>query len=72
MSDTLQKILHESINLSVLERIQLVDELYKSFEIEQELAFTQLWIREAESRLEAFERGEIEAEDYETIKMHLQ
>lgn len=71
MSETLQKILQESINLSVLERVQLLDELYKTFDVREDSTITQQWANEAEEQLEAFKRGEIAAEDYESIKLHL-
>ncbi|MBI5215715.1 MAG: addiction module protein [Ignavibacteriae bacterium] len=72
MTETFNQIVNETKNLSALERVQLVEEMYKTFESEKEETMTRRWADESERRIDAFERGEITTIDYEDITKILQ
>ncbi len=67
MTAILKQIVNETKNLTAFERVQLVEEMYRTFEDENEALVTRLWAEESERRINAFERGEIKAIDYEEI-----
>lgn len=56
-----QQILANALKLSPMERAELVEKLLSSFEFHSRNAIDELWAQEAESRIDAFERGEIKA-----------
>lgn len=56
-----RKVLEEALNLPPIERAEIVEKLLASFEFSDRNAVDELWAKEAESRLDAYERGEINA-----------
>ncbi|HKA21820.1 MAG TPA: addiction module protein [Blastocatellia bacterium] len=71
MSELAEKLIQEALNLPPDERAIVAERLLSS--LEQELSeIDQLWVLEAEDRLNAYERGEVDAipaeEVYKTIK----
>jgi len=71
VSELAEKLIKEALNLLPDERAIAAERLLSS--LEQELSeIDQLWAREAEDRLNAYERGEADAipaeEEYKTIK----
>lgn len=58
----LPTIEREALSLTVAERALLADRLLRTLDVEQPERM-QRWGREADRRLEAFERGEMEATD---------
>lgn len=54
-----EKVLAEALNLPPIERAEIVEKLLSSFEFADRNAVDELWAREAESRIDAYERGEI-------------
>ena len=44
-----------------MERAELVEQILASFEFPERKQIDELWAQEAEDRLEAYERGEIES-----------
>ncbi len=61
MSEHGQQILVNALELPPMERAELVEQLLSSFEFPSRNAIDDLWAQEAESRIDAFERGEIKA-----------
>ncbi len=55
------RILAEALNLSPLERAELVENLLSSFEFQSRKMIDALWAEEAENRIDAYERGETAA-----------
>ena len=55
------EVLEEALSLPAEERAELVDRLLTSLDSSPGGRIDALWAAEAEDRLEAFERGEIEA-----------
>lgn len=61
MSRQGKQILAEALNLPPIERAEMVEELLSSFEFPSRKTIDELWAQEAESRIDAYERGEITA-----------
>ena len=60
MTDAAKKLSKEARSLSPAERIELVDDILTSLD-EIDPTIERLWLKEAEERLAAYRRGEIEA-----------
>jgi putative addiction module component (TIGR02574 family) len=56
-----KQILAEVLDLSPVERAELVENLLTSFEFQSRGKIDALWADEAEDRIDAFERGEMAA-----------
>ena len=56
-----KQILEEALKLPPTERAELIENLLTSFEFSSRKAIDDLWAQEVESRIDAFERGEINA-----------
>ena len=56
-----EKVLEEALNLPPIERAEIVEKLLSSFEFSDRNAVDELWAKEAESRIDAYEKGEIRA-----------
>lgn len=59
MSKQEKQILADALKLPPMERAELVEQLLSSFEFPSRRKIDALWAKEAESRIDAFERGEI-------------
>ncbi len=68
------QILSEALKLPPTERAELIENLLSSFEFPSRKRIDALWAQEAESRIDAFERGEISATSakkvFEKIEKH--
>ena len=56
-----EKVLEEALSLTPIERAEIVEKLLSSFEFSDRTVVDELWAKEAESRIDAYERGEISA-----------
>ena len=56
-----RQILEEALKLPPTERAELIENLLTSFEFPSRETIDGLWAQEVESRIDAFERGEINA-----------
>ena len=54
------EILEKALNLTLTEKAELIDKLLSSLD-EPDKELDKLWSKEAEDRIEAYERGEIRA-----------
>lgn len=61
MTKQAEQILTEALKLPPMERAELVENLLSSFEFPSRKTIDALWDQEAESRIDAFERGDITA-----------
>jgi putative addiction module component (TIGR02574 family) len=61
------KILAEALMLTPVDRAEVVEILLTSFEFAPLAAIDALWVREAEDRIDAYERGEIPAVPAEDV-----
>lgn len=58
---TMRQVFSDALALPPVERAELIDELFFSFDRSNRNRLDQLWATEAESRIDAFERGEFAA-----------
>lgn len=57
MTETTEKVLNEALQLSPVERALLVEQLLSSFELPERKTLDDLWGKEAENRIDAYEKG---------------
>ena len=57
MSGNTEKILAEALELQPIERAELVEELFSSFEFPARKSIDEMWAAEVEDRIDAYERG---------------
>jgi len=57
---TTNKILEEALTLKPAEKAELIDRLLSSLD-KRDAEIDELWAKEAENRIDAYERGEIKA-----------
>lgn len=60
MNARAEQVLNEALNLPSSERALLAERLFSSLDISQE-ELDRLWANEADSRIDAYERGELKA-----------
>ncbi len=61
MSKHGKQILTEALKLPPVERAELIESLLTSFEFQSRERIDALWAKEAEGRIDAYERGEMAA-----------
>ena len=61
MTEQSRKVLEEALELPPIERAALVEELLSSFDFPARQEIDALWAKEAEDRIDAYERGELSA-----------
>ncbi len=61
-----KEIFKEALNLKATEKAELIDKLLSSLD-SPDKDIDELWAKEAESRIDAYERGEIKAVTLEKI-----
>jgi putative addiction module component (TIGR02574 family) len=59
MSNNTQKILSDALELAPIERAELVEHILSSFEFPQRKSLDELWEREVEERITAYEQGKL-------------
>ena len=62
-----QKILNEALDLSPTERAELVEQILASFDFPARKDIDTAWAKEAEERIDAYERGEIGSTSSEDV-----
>lgn len=61
MTKRMLTVLEEAVDLPPIERAELVEEILSSFNYPSRSAIDAAWGQEAEDRIDAYDRGEIEA-----------
>jgi putative addiction module component (TIGR02574 family) len=56
-----EQLLHQVLQLPPVERVEFIEILLSSFEFPSRKTVDKLWAKEAEDRIDAYERGEITA-----------
>ena len=67
MSATSEQILQQALALPPEERAELLEQLLAAFQGPTDPALDELWAAEAHDRLDAYDRGELEAVDVEEV-----
>lgn len=71
MGNGLSGVIKDALRLHPADRAKLIDALYASLESSEMQAIEQAWAQEAESRLEAFQAGNIGSESWDDLKENL-
>lgn len=66
MSESSKVILKKALELSAIEKAQVIEALLNSLDT-PDASIDKVWAAEADARVEAFERGEIDAVPAETV-----
>jgi len=61
MSPRAEEVLTEALALPPAERAELMEQLLSSFEASERERIDALWAKEAEDRIDAYDRGELRA-----------
>ena len=61
MTTHAQQVLEEAVGLSPIERAELLEGILSSFDFPARADIDAAWAREAEDRIDAYERGDIAA-----------
>ena len=67
VSTNSEQILRQALALPLEERAELIDRLLATFDAPPEAAMDQLWTNEAHDRLDAYDRGELDAVSAEEV-----
>jgi putative addiction module component (TIGR02574 family) len=67
VSTTSEQIIKEALALPVPERAELLERLLVSFQSPPNAHIDELWAREAEDRIDAYDRGELRAAPAEEV-----
>ncbi len=67
MSASSEQILKDVLALPLQERAELLERLLATFQSPPDAQLDELWAREAEDRLDAYERGELKAVPAEDV-----
>ena len=67
MSTATQTILKEALRLNPVERAELIEELFHSFDKIRDDRIDALWAEEVESRVDAYDAGHIKADSAEAV-----
>ena len=67
MSANSEQILQQALALSPQDRAEIVERLLATFQVPPDPHLDELWAREAEDRLDAYDRGELGAAPAEEV-----
>jgi putative addiction module component (TIGR02574 family) len=67
MTKAAQTILEQALRLNPVERAELIAELFHSFDKTRDSRVDALWAKEAESRIDAYDTGQIKADSAEVV-----
>ena len=67
VTEATKGLLEQALRLSPIERAELIGELFSSFERHQDDAVEAAWVEEAESRIDAYESGQLRADSAEAV-----
>ena len=72
MTEESRRILTEALSLPPMERAELVERLFASFDFPARPAIDAAWSAEAEDRLRAYERGDMNPMPADTVFRRIQ
>lgn len=67
MTITAEEILKQALNLEPVERAQLIDALFHSFDKTADNEIDAAWAEEAESRIDAYDSGKLGADSAKAV-----
>ncbi|MFA5073788.1 MAG: addiction module protein [Nitrospirota bacterium] len=67
MTTTAQELLKQALNLDPVERAELIEKLFHSFDKAYDKKIDAHWAEESESRIDAYDSGKICADSAKTV-----
>jgi putative addiction module component (TIGR02574 family) len=67
MTTATQAILKKALNLSPVERAELIEKLFQSFDKAPDKKIDALWAEESEARIDAYDSGQIAADSAKAV-----
>ena len=67
MTSATEAVLKDALRLKPVERAELIDGLFHSFDRAKDGRIDALWAEEAESRIDAYEAGELGSDSAEAV-----
>ena len=67
MTRAIETAFQEAMQLNPVERAELIEELYRSFDPSGDRRIDALWAKEAESRIDAFDAGLLKADSADAV-----
>lgn len=67
MTQAAQKILEEIKSLSPIERVELIDKIYQTFDPEIDQEVEKAWVEESERRISEYKKGTIKTVSAEEV-----
>lgn len=67
MTTATQQVLHEALNLTPIEKAELIDELFRSLDPRGDSSVDTAWAEEVESRIAAYDAGKLTADSGEAV-----
>ena len=67
MTAVAERIFKDALDLLPIERAELIEKLFQSFDRPTSSKVDEAWAEEVESRIDAYERGEIKASSAEDV-----
>ena len=67
MTNVATNVLREALNLPPVDRAELIERLFQSFDRSNDNAVHAAWATEIESRIDAYDKGEIKATSAEEM-----
>jgi len=61
------RVFDQALAMSPLEKAVLIEKLFQSFDQENQKVVDRIWTTEAESRIEAYEAGNLSARPFEEV-----
>ena len=71
MTAQTQAVLTEALNLPPVDRAGIIEQLLASFDVVSRRTVDELWATESESRLHAFDHGEISSVSLQTARARI-
>ncbi len=67
MSVNTENVLNQALELSPIDRAELIERLLSSFDFPERDSVDSLWAGEVESRIDAFDRGELKSKSAKQV-----
>ena len=67
MNPGTKQILHEALQLNPIQKAELIDKLFRSFDRSTDRGIDKAWSSEIESRIDAYEDGKLSADSAEAV-----
>lgn len=67
MTTAAEKVLHDALELSPMEKAELINRLFMSFSTDSSSSHDEAWRNEVESRIEAYKSGKLQADTVDAV-----